>query len=96
MPICSPYCGGEIAITAGMQDRGFGTGAVSAMTAYGRDPLGLNRTVSRNARAIRFCEKCGFREYDRTEEHVFMGFVRQLRSDCASAGPVIQWIQGGG
>jgi RimJ/RimL family protein N-acetyltransferase len=65
-----------IAITAEKQDRGYGTEAVTAMTAYGRHQLGLNRIYLRtrpfNARAIRVYEKCGFKEYDRTEDHVFM------------------------
>ncbi len=72
--------GGEgelgIAITAAKQDMGYGTEAVSALTAYGREQLGLHRIFLRthpeNARAIHIYLKCGFREYDRTEDHVFM------------------------
>ena len=67
-----------IAITASMQDRGFGTEAVSALTEYGLKQLGLKRICLRakpyNARALHVYEKCGFREYDRTDEHVFMAF----------------------
>ena len=65
-----------IAITAKMQDRGFGTEAVSAMTEYGRNQLGLKRVILRvnphNTRAIHVYHQCGFREYGRTEEHIYM------------------------
>jgi diamine N-acetyltransferase len=69
-----------IAITAEMQDRGFGTEAVRAITEYGIKQLNLHRVFLRtnpdNRRAIRVYEKCGFREYDRTAEHVFMEYAR--------------------
>ena len=65
-----------IAVTAAMQDKGYGTEAVRAMVDYGMDTLGLRRVFLKvfpdNARAIRVYEKCGFREYDRTEDDVFM------------------------
>ena len=65
-----------IAVTADQQDRGYGTEAVSAITKYGMERLGLKRIYLRtnpdNARAIRVYEKCGFREYGRTETHVYM------------------------
>ena len=65
-----------IAITASMQDRGYGTEAIRAVTGYAFDTLGLKRVFLKvypdNSRAIRVYEKCGFREYDRTEEDVFM------------------------
>ena len=65
-----------IAITARMQGKGYGTEAILAMLAYGWDKLGLHRVFLKvfpdNARAIRVYEKCGFREYDRTESDVFM------------------------
>ena len=65
-----------IAVTAAMQDKGYGTEAVSAMVRYGMDTLDLHRVFLKvfpdNARAIRVYEKCGFREYDRTEDDVFM------------------------
>ena len=65
-----------IAVTAAMQDRGYGTEAVRAMVRYGMDTLGLCRVFLKvfpdNARAIRVYEKCGFREYDRTADDVFM------------------------
>jgi len=69
-----------IAITAEMQERGYGTEAVRALTGYGIDTLGLEKLVLRtdpgNARAIHVYEKCGFREYDRDAEHVYMELVR--------------------
>ena len=69
-----------IAITAAMQDRGYGTEAVSAMVRYGMDTLGLHRIFLKvfpdNARAIHVYEKCGFREYDRTEDDVFMEVMK--------------------
>jgi diamine N-acetyltransferase len=67
-----------IAITAAKQEQGFGTEAVTALTRYGLDQLGLSRVFLRtnpaNSRAIHVYEKCGFREYDRSDEHVFMEY----------------------
>ena len=69
-----------IAITAGKQNLGYGTQAVSALIRYGMDRLGLSRIFLRtdpdNARAIRVYEKCGFREYDRTDRHICMEIRR--------------------
>ena len=69
-----------IAITAAKQNLGYGTEAVSAMIRYGVEQLGLRRLFLRanpqNARALHVYEKCGFREYQRTDDHVFMEFVR--------------------
>ncbi len=69
-----------IAITAGMQDRGYGTEAIPAMVRYGMDALGLRHVFLKvfpdNARAIHVYEKCGFREYDRTEDDVFMKITK--------------------
>ena len=65
-----------IAITAEKQDRGYGTEAVRALVDYAVNTMGLKRVFLRtnpdNARAIHVYEKCGFRAYDRTEEHVSM------------------------
>ena len=69
-----------IAITAEMQDRGYGTEAVRAMTAYGFHQLGLKRIILRtkpnNHRAIYVYKKCGFREYDRDPEHIYMELLQ--------------------
>ena len=69
-----------IAITAEMQDQGYGTEAVLAMTKYGFHQLGLKRIYLRanpdNGRAIHVYEKCGFKEYDRDPIHVYMESLR--------------------
>ncbi|MBR0206957.1 MAG: GNAT family N-acetyltransferase [Clostridia bacterium] len=69
-----------IAITADMQDKGFGTEAIPALVRYGVDRLGLHRVFLRvrpfNARAIHVYEKCGFQEYDRNETSVFMEIIK--------------------
>ena len=68
-----------IAITAEKQNKGYGTEAVPAMVRYCLQELGLARVFLRtnpaNARAIHVYEKCGFREYGRTDQHVYMEFV---------------------
>ena len=65
-----------ITITASMQDKGYGTESVPAIVDYGMKKLNLKRIVLRvfpdNLRAIHVYEKCGFREYGRTEEDVLM------------------------
>ena len=74
-----------IAITASMQDKGYGTEAVRAMVDYGMGTLRLRRIFLKvfpdNARAIRVYEKCGFCEYDRTEDDVFMEIKRETHHD---------------
>ena len=71
-----------IAITAAKQDKGYGSEAIPAMIAYGKDVLGLRRIFLKayphNARAIHVYEKCGFREYERTEKDVFMEYTGPL------------------
>jgi len=68
-----------IAITAEKQERGYGTEAIRAVVEYGIRECGLRRIFLRaypfNARAIHVYEKCGFCEYDRTPENVYMEFV---------------------
>ena len=65
-----------IAITAAMQDKGFGTEAIRALLCYGARRYGLKKVVLRarpwNPRALRVYEKCGFVEYGRNEDHVYM------------------------
>ena len=65
-----------IAVTAAKQDSGYGSEAIPAILAYGFDTLGLKKITLKvnpeNARAIHVYNKCGFREYDRTYEHIFM------------------------
>ena len=71
-----------IAITADKQNLGYGTEAVLALTQYGLNQLGLERiflrTNPKNSRAIHVYEKCGYREYDRTEEHIYMEVTKQI------------------
>lgn len=65
-----------IAITAGKQDRGYGKEAIARITEHAFRELGLDRIRLRvfpfNTRAIHVYEACGFREYDRTEQDVYM------------------------
>lgn len=69
-----------IAITAKKQDMGYGKEAVKRIVDHGFCELGLDRIYLKvypdNARAIRVYEACGFREYDRTEEDIFMEIKR--------------------
>ncbi len=69
-----------IAIRAEKQDLGYGTEAVAALARYGMERLGLERIFLKvypdNPKAIRVYRKCGFREYDRTEEDIFMELTR--------------------
>ena len=69
-----------IAITAKKQNAGLGQEAVRAVVEYAMDQLDLNRVFLKvfpdNARAIHVYEKCGFREYDRTGNDVFMEITR--------------------
>ena len=65
-----------IAITASMQNKGYGTEAIRALIGYGMNVLGLKRislkAYPKNFRALHVYEKCGFCEYDRTAEDVYM------------------------
>jgi len=65
-----------IAITAEKQDRGFGKEAIPAALGYAKTTLGLKRVFLKvypdNPRAFHVYEVCGFREYDRNDEDIFM------------------------
>lgn len=65
-----------IAITAAMQDKGFGKESLLRMIDYGFNDLGLKRiyleVYVKNPRAAHVYEKCGFKEYDRNETDIFM------------------------
>ena len=69
-----------VAITAAMQEKGYGTETIRTVVRYGMETLLLRRIVLKvypdNARAIHVYEKCGFREYDRTADDVFMEIVK--------------------
>ena len=81
-----------VAITAAMQEQGYGSEAIPAFVRYAMDELGLSRVYLKafpfNARAIHVYEKCGFREYDRTEDDVFMEILRPVpREESLSVLP---------
>ncbi|MCR5322883.1 MAG: GNAT family N-acetyltransferase [Lachnospiraceae bacterium] len=65
-----------IAITADKQDMGYGTEAIPAFIRYMKEHFGLKRIFLKvypdNVRAIHVYKKCGFTEYDRTDEDIFM------------------------
>ena len=68
-----------ICITAKQQERGFGSEAIPAMVKYSAEEYGLDRIMLKvfpfNERAIHVYEKCGFREYGRAPEDVFMEII---------------------
>ena len=68
-----------IAITAKKQNMGYGKEAVSAIVKYGMNELGLKKIFLKvypdNMRAIHVYEQCGFQEYDRTDEDIFMEII---------------------
>lgn len=65
-----------IALTYSMQEKGYGTEAIKAFTKYGKDILNLKHIVLRtnvnNFRAQHVYNKCGFKEYKRDEERIYM------------------------
>ena len=65
-----------IAITASMQNKGYGKEALKRSVEYGFNELGLTRiylgVYADNPRAIHVYERCGFKEYDRNSVDVFM------------------------
>lgn len=65
-----------ITITAKKQNVGYGKEAIARVAEYGMSELGLERIVLRvfpdNERAIHVYEACGFCEYYRTDEDVYM------------------------
>ena len=69
-----------IAVTAKKQDMGFGTEAIRALMEYATDCLDLRRIYLKaypeNTRAIHVYEKCGFCEYDRNGDDVFLEIIR--------------------
>ena len=69
-----------IAITAAKQNLGYGAESIHRMLEYGFHSLGLERVFLKvypdNERAIHVYEKCGFSEYDRTEEDIFMEILK--------------------
>ena len=70
-----------ISITKDFQDKGYGTEAVSRITEYGFNTLNLKRiflkTNLSNSRAFHFYSKCGYKEFDRDDLHIFMEIYRK-------------------
>ena len=70
-----------IAITASMQDKGYGKEALRRMVEYGFDELGLERirltVFVDNPRAYHVYEECGFKEYCRNKVDVFMDIRKE-------------------
>ena len=68
-----------ICITAKQQDRGFGSEAIPAMVKYAAKEYGLKRFMLKvfpfNDRAVHVYEKCGFKEYDRAPDDIFMEII---------------------
>ena len=68
-----------ICITAKQQERGFGSEAIPATLRYAAKEYGLKRFMLRvfpfNDRAVHVYEKCGFREYDRAPDDIFMEII---------------------
>ena len=81
-----------IVMTQKMQNKGYGTEALTRSVEYGFGELELRRiylaVYADNPRAIHVYEKCGFREYDRNAVDVFTEVVRnylpphQFQSDA--------------
>ena len=69
-----------IAITASKQNLGYGVESIHRMLEYGFHTLGLDRVFLKvypnNKRAIHVYEKCGFWEYNSTEEDIFMEILK--------------------
>ena len=69
-----------IALTAKMQNKGYGTEALKRSVEYGFNDLGLKRiyliVYANNPRAQHVYEKCGFKEFKRTDLDVFMEMER--------------------
>ncbi len=72
-----------IAITSEKQDKGFGKEAVNRIVEYGFAVLGLTRIFLKvypeNERAFHVYQKCGFLEYDRTDEDIFMELKKEKK-----------------
>ena len=70
-----------IVLTAKMQDRGYGTEALKRSVEYGFNELGLKRiyliVYADNERAKHVYEKCGFKEFKRTDVDIFMEIEKE-------------------
>lgn len=65
-----------IAITLNKQNQGFGPEAIARVLEYGKNELKLKRVFLKaflfNARAIHVYKKCGFVEYKKDKENIYM------------------------
>ena len=65
-----------IAITKKMQNKGYGTEAINCLINYAFNKFNLNRLFLKvfpnNERAIHVYNKCGFIEYERNDDHIYM------------------------
>jgi len=70
-----------IALTAKMQDKGYGTEALKRSVEYGFNELGLKRiyliVYVNNPRAKHVYEKCGFKEFKRNDVDIFMEIEKE-------------------
>ena len=70
-----------IALTAKMQNKGYGTEALKRSVEYGFNDLGLKRiyliVYVNNPRAQHVYEKCGFKEFKRNDVDVFMEIEKE-------------------
>ena len=70
-----------IALTAKMQNKGYGTEALKRSVEYGFNELGLKRiyliVYVNNPRAKHVYEKCGFKEFKRNDVDVFMEIEKE-------------------
>ena len=70
-----------IAINHQMQNKGYGKEAISTILNYGFNELKLKKIILRtrvyNSRAIHVYQECGFKEYKRDDEHIFMEINQQ-------------------
>ena len=72
-----------IVITYAKQNAGYGAEAIRALLTYGWNNLPINRVYLEvyidNDRAIHLYEKCGFKEFKRTDKDIFMEIISPPR-----------------
>ena len=72
-----------IVITYAKQNAGYGAEAIRSLLNYGWNNLPINRVYLEvyidNARAIHLYEKCGFKEFKRTDKDIFMEIISPAR-----------------
>ena len=72
-----------IVITYAKQNAGYGAEAIRSLLTYGWNNLPINRVYLEvyidNDRAIHLYEKCGFKEFKRTDKDIFMEIISPPR-----------------